>query len=51
MYFIVNIGWHHENIVPDILETDWNVRAVFCIIENYLYLKMEVVYEENLSGL
>lgn len=31
IYFIVNIGWHHESIVPDILEMNWNVRDFLLI--------------------
>ena len=30
---IVNIGWHHESIVPDILEMNWNVRDFFIKLE------------------
>lgn len=32
-YCIGNVGWHHENIVPDILETDRNVRDVFAVMD------------------
>lgn len=33
IYIIVNIGWHHESIVPDILEMNWNVRDFFIKLE------------------
>lgn len=33
LFYIENVGWHHENIVPNILVRFRNVRDVFTVME------------------
>ena len=50
---MVNTGWHHENIVPDILKDKSECPGFFTFLESFKRKKMlkEDLYETNLSGL